>query len=182
MKKMIPNISFMKKAIFMFTVAAVMVACNSNPKTEVKVASSADSVRLAADTAGLAQFQAWKAQNERANLNQYNQGAVANTQTTANNQAPRSHSPAHSSAKNRSANRSRGTVYNSESSNTAQASKKKGWSKAAKGAAIGGGAGAVLGAVINKRNRVAGGVIGGVIGAGVGYGIGRSKDKKDGRY
>jgi len=168
----------MKKILSIITVAAVMTACNSNSKTteadvEAKIAAYKDSMRMVADTAGLAQYQAWKAQNELADDNQYNA-----TQFAAAVPA-RTYAPARKASTSRSVNNADGS-RNSEASNTAKG--KKGWSKAAKGTAIGAGTGAVIGAVVNKRNRVAGGVIGGVVGGGVGYGIGRSMDKKDGRY
>ena len=139
------------------------VSCNTSPKTEeTKVVSTPD-------TTGFAQFQQWKAQNELAASNQQmNQNSSSQPTRTVVKYVPRSTSSSGSA--------------NSESSNTAKASQKKGWSKAAKGAVIGGVGGAAAGAVINKRNRAAGAVIGGVLGAGAGYGIGRSKDKKDGRY
>jgi hypothetical protein len=137
----------------------VMVACNRKPAT-------ADASKIQySDTVGLADYQAWKAENERLlmqeRLNQQN-----NVATTAPVQT-----------------RTRTVYRTARTGNTTASTQpaKKGWSKAAKGAVIGGAGGAVLGAVINKRNRVAGGVIGGVLGAGVGYGIGRSMDKKDGR-
>ena len=45
-----------------------MAACNSNQDKimaeSAKLKSYQDSVRLAADTAGLAEYQAWKMQNE----------------------------------------------------------------------------------------------------------------------
>ena len=174
----------MKRILFIvsiFSLVAVMVACNSAPKTDANALIKAyqDSVKFAADTAGLAQFQAWKAQNELVDPNMYGQGAQYAI-------APAG--AATSSAARRSSSASRARSYGggsmrSESRNTAKApARKKGWSKAAKGAAIGGGVGAVAGAVINKRNRVVGGVVGGVLGAGVGYGIGRGMDKRDGRY
>ncbi len=150
----------MKKFFSILTITAVaavvITACNRTPATPKAV--------LYEDTAGLAEFQNWKAMNERAEANE----AYMNTTKK-------------STAKNYSSSNKSGTMTSS-SSHTALPAKKKGWSKAAKYSAIGGGAGIVLGAVINKRNRVAGGVIGGVLGAGAGYGIGRSQDKKDGRY
>ena len=136
--------------------AVVITACNRTPVTTKAVSYE--------DTVGLAQFQDWKAMNERADANEAYMS-----------------SPKKSNARNYSTSNKSGTMTSS-SSHTAVAPKKKGWSKAAKYSAIGGGAGIVLGAVINKRNRVAGGIIGGVLGAGAGYGIGRSQDKKDGRY
>lgn len=115
-----------------------------------------------ADTVGLAEFQDWKAQNERT-------AAIAAYKKQATPVATRRRSSTQSGS------------MGSTSENQAKVEKKKGWSKAAKGATIGGASGAVLGAVINKRNRALGAVIGGVVGGGVGYGIGRSMDKKDGR-
>ncbi len=149
----------MKKLFSIITltavVAVVMVSCkpNSSVKEVVYV-----------DTAGFAQFQAWKIMNE--NLEQ--------NKAYASNTSKRSYNNTSSSNKSGS--------MTSETSNNAKTSKKRGWSKAAKYAAIGGGTGVVLGAVINKKNRVAGGVVGGILGGGIGYGIGRSKDKKEGRY
>ena len=169
----------MKKLLFVLPVIAIlMFACNSRPKTnpEDVARKVADSLRLASDTAGLAQFQAWKAQNEIMNQDMYGQNALAATPAVTRTSAPRRTS---------SASRSRsysGGGYSSSSSSSNTAKAKKGWSKAAKGAVIGGVAGGAAGAIINKRNRVVGGIVGGVIGAGVGYGIGRGMDKKDGRY
>jgi hypothetical protein len=138
-------------------VAVVMAACKGNSVNPQQISYD--------DTVGFAQFQAWKAMNERADpVTAYGTAAPV------------------AIAKKRSYSKTRSGSMNSSTTNTAQTSKKKGWSKAAKYAAIGGGSGAVLGAVINKRNRVAGGIIGGILGGGLGYGIGRSQDKKDGRY
>lgn len=179
----------MKRIIFAISTVAIMASCTqNNPR------SAAETQTLKpTDTAGLAQFQQWKAQNELAvasQMAQANQLAAQQAQPTKEvvrervvyvNEPRRTTTRSRSTA-SRSSSSSAGSnsgVYNSTSSNTAQ---KKGWSKAAKGAAIGGAGGAVLGAVINKRNRAAGAVIGGVLGAGVGYGVGRAKDKKDGRY
>ncbi len=183
----------MKKILFLISTVAVMASCSNNtPRTatETKV------VPQPADTAGLAQFQAWKAQNELATANQLAQQnkVVDSVQPTkeiirekvvyVNKPGIKKHTTTHTSTNSNStstgsttANNGSG-VYNSTSENTA---KKKGWSKSAKGAVIGGAGGAVLGAIINKRNRGAGAVIGGVLGAGGGYVIGKSKDKKDGR-
>jgi hypothetical protein len=166
----------MKKLLFILPIIAIlMVACNSKPQTNSEdiARKVADSLRLAADTAGLAQFQQWKAQNELINNDPYAQEQLA----AAAAPVYRSSAPRRTS----SASRNSGSM-SSGSSNTAKATQKKGWSKAAKGAVIGGVAGGAAGAIINKRNRVVGGVVGGIIGAGVGYGVGRGMDKKDGRY
>ena len=150
----------MKRLLSVITVAA-FVACNSNPKTAGETTTVP-----AQDTAGLAAYQQWKAQNELAQQNTATAAPVTRSTTTSRN-----------TSSTRSS--SSGSV-SSTSSNTAKA-EDKGWSKKAKGAVIGGVVGAGAGAVINKKNRGAGAVIGGAVGAGVGYGIGRHKDKKDGR-
>lgn len=179
----------MKQILSIVSIATVMVACNNNSDVaalDAKLQAYKDSVKMAADTAGLAHFQNWKAQNELADVSEYN-NATTNAQyaAVAPVAAPvRKASPARATTSNRTASSGNSTAesgtMSSESSNAAM--RKKGWSKAAKGATIGAGSGAVLGAVINKKNRVLGGVVGGVIGGGVGYGIGRGMDKKDGRY
>ena len=174
----------MKKILFFLSIAVlsivVLTACNSNNRTEAdavaRLKAYQDSVKLNADTAGLAQFQAWKAEHELTDAEMAGENAPS---TAASNNAPRSYAPARS--RSSSASRSSGS-RSSSSGNTASAPARKKISKAAKGAVIGGVGGAVAGAVINKRNRVVGGVVGGILGAGVGYGIGRSQDKKDGRY
>ncbi len=170
----------MKHILFALSTVVIMASCsNDNPRTAAET-----KVITPTDTAGLAQFQAWKAQNELAVANQLAQQNLEATQPVKERvvyvDRPRSRSTSTTRRSSSSNNGNNGSgVSNSTSQNTA---KKKGWSKAAKGAVIGGTGGAVVGAVINKRNRGVGAVIGGVLGAGVGYGIGRSKDKKDGRY
>jgi hypothetical protein len=143
-----------------FTIAIIISACSNKPNAGVESTKGS----LYADTVGLAEFQDWKAHNERV-------AAVEAYKKTENATAV---------TRRRSSSQSGSMVSSSE--NQAKVAKKKGWSKAAKGATIGAGSGAVLGAVINKRNRALGAVIGGVVGGGVGFGIGRSMDKKDGRY
>lgn len=171
----------MKRVLPIIAIAGLFTACTSttDPKadTQAQLQAFKDSVRMAADTAGLAEYQQWKAQNELREQPQYND-QTANYAAAA---APVRRTTKPSTARRSSSGSSNsGGTMNSESSNTA--AKKKGWSKAAKGAAIGTAGGAVIGAVVNKKNRVVGGVVGGVIGGGVGYGIGRGMDKKDGRY
>ena len=162
----------MKKTLLILsTVAIVFAACNY-PKPAVTATTPVT------DTLGLAQFQAWKAQNELKTISSYNPYA-ATAQSAAPVQIIR-YVPVRSTSRSNSSTRS--YSMNSASSNTARAVRKRGWSKAAKATAIGAGGGAVLGAIINKRNPLVGGVIGGVLGGAVGYGIGHSMDKKDGRY
>jgi membrane-bound lytic murein transglycosylase len=168
----------MKQILFAFSIVAMMASCSNNdPKTAAET-----KVITPTDTAGLAQFQAWKTQNELAAANQLTQQNLAATQPVKERvvyvNKPSTKRSSTTTRSSGSSNSSTGT-NNSTSQSTA---KKTGWSKAAKGAVIGGAGGAVIGAVVNKRNRAAGAVIGGVLGAGAGYGIGRSKDKKDGRY
>lgn len=175
MKNTILKMNVMKNIVPVVAMAAMLTACNSTPKQAG--VQNAQTTTINSDTAGLAQFQQWKAQNELAALNQYGQ---ANQPAAPAAQTKVVYVPQRSTARSSTANRS--TSSGSSSSTSSNTAQKKGMSKAAKGAIIGGVAGAAGGAVINKKNRVAGGVIGGVLGAGVGYGIGRSKDKKDGRY
>ncbi len=184
----------MKKFLLISGAALFMVACNQVPDQVAGTSASnyiQQQVQPVPDTAGLASFQAWKAQNELADIQEFqSQKAVASAPvkkqtakaTPVKRSTPRtqkSSAPSQSTASNES-NAGSGTM-NNESSGTAQAEKKEGWSKAAKGAVIGGVAGAAGGAVINKKNRVVGAVVGAVIGAGGGYVIGRQMDKKDGR-
>ena len=158
----------MKRIFYTLSIVGLMAilftACNGKSGTAADMTKNISY----ADTVGLAEFQNWKAQNERINaIDAYNR---ANYATTASSRS--------TVRRSYSGTRSGSMVSSTEN----QAKQKKGWSKAAKGTAIGAGSGAVLGAVINKKNRALGAVIGGVIGGGVGYGIGRSQDKKDGRY
>ena len=130
-------------------VALVMTACNNKPAT-----IDATKAVSHADTVGLAEFQEWKAHNERvAAIEAYQKSVAAATPAVARTTAPRKRTY----SSNQSGSMSSGTE------NQAKVAEKKGWSKAAKGAAIGAGSGAVLGAVINKKNRAIGAVIGGVI-------------------
>jgi hypothetical protein len=162
MKRIVPILSIVAIAAVLFT------ACGKKQD-----ASKTESLSFA-DTVGLAEFQAWKFQNERLNASQYYQPGYASQQGAA--PAPVRKTVRKTSSKNYGSG-----SMNSVSENQAK-TQKKGWSTAAKGAAIGGGAGAVAGAVLVKKNRVAGGAIGAIVGGGIGYLIGRSKDKKDGRY
>ncbi len=180
----------------------VLTACTSNPNASDMEAAAALQQKAAynTDTAGLSQFQNWKAQNELANVEDYNRPdqyattpvqkakqtykapvrKAPVTRAPVQTSSPTS-SPAPASTNDDGVSGGNEGVANSESAGEAKAPVKKKISKAAKGAVIGGVVGAVGGAIINKDNRVAGAVIGGVIGAGGGYGIGRGMDKKDGR-
>lgn len=176
----------MKKLLLVMSVATVLVACNSNPNTAV----AEQAKTIAADTAGLAAFNA--AKQEQALAEQIAYAVAVAPKAAPQVRTVTKYVPVRSNAKSSSARRSTARaassnktvaaapeVINSESSNTAKRSK---ISKAAKGAIIGGVAGAVTGAVVNKKNRVMGAVIGGVAGAAGGAVIGRGMDKKDGRY
>jgi len=151
-----------------FAIAVAMTACNTTPDNT----TTQKAIQPTVDTAGLAEFQAWKAQNE---LVSTQQNAAMQPQAT---REVVKYYPV-SSARRSSSSSSSGSRTASTGTTT---TRKKGWSSAAKGAVIGGVAGAAGGAVINKKNRAAGAVIGGVIGAAGGYGVGRSIDKKNGRY
>lgn len=196
------------KKFLPFLALVFLVACNSKPtETETRTLQSSQAATQVVDTAGLAQFQQWKAQNELAAVNPTPaapQPAAEPVKTitiirevrvpqaqpvrkpvkhstapvpTAPVETPESHSTAGAIGNETSSSESAGTAE-APVAQPAETAQRKGWSKATKGAVIGGVGGAVIGAVINKNNRAAGAVIGGVLGAGVGYGIGKSKDNK----
>jgi hypothetical protein len=179
----------MKKILSIVSVAAItLTACTSKQGTlsaEQQLQAYKDSIRMAADTAGLAEFRQWKAYNELANTAPYQdmQYAAAAAAPVARAYAParRSTSSARRSS-GYSSSRSRSSGGGYSNSTASYPAKKKGWSKAAKGAVIGGAGGAIAGAVINKRNRAVGAVVGGIVGGGGGYILGRQMDKRDGRY
>src|SRR5690606_5850028 len=171
----------MKRILSILSLSVVLVvllaACSNKSEIEAmnaKLEAFKDSVRLAADTAGLAEFQALKAQNELGDYNEY----LYTEEAAPVSYAVKKSTPARTVTQRSSSNQS-GSM-GTTTGNTAKV--KKGWSKSAKAAAIGGAAGAIGGAVINKKNRAVGAVIGGVVGGAVGYGIGRGMDKRDGRF
>jgi hypothetical protein len=196
----------MKKFLPFLSIAFLAVACSPNTKqdpmgaaAEQQLQAYKDSIKMAADTAGLAQFQQWRSQNELATAEPLQEEPVAQyaapaprpkaaasravakapvrkaSRATAPAPAPRAESPAPSVGSGND------VAVGSGAGEEATAQKKEGWSKAAKGAVIGAAGGAVAGAVINKKNRAVGAVIGGVLGGGGGYVIGRKMDKNDGR-
>src|SRR5215216_6485575 len=63
----------MKKLLPLFSIALIVAACNTSPRSNADVQSAAQQVSVTVDTAGLAAYQQWKAQNELASLEQYNQ-------------------------------------------------------------------------------------------------------------
>lgn len=158
----------MKHILSLVILAAAMTACNSNADTT----GNEGKVTPATDTAGLAQFQALKAQAALKAMEDSIQKSKANEAAARKETASKK-----KTTHNSSTTRSESIAYESEN----PAKQKKGWSKKAKGAIIGAGSGAAAGAIINKKNRTVGGVVGGVVGAATGYGIGRREDKKDGR-
>jgi hypothetical protein len=177
----------MKKLLPILSIAFLATACNPGPKSADIAVPLQVEQKQTIDTAGLADFQAWRAQSELAPQE------IAKPERTVAYKAPvkraatpvRKSTPVKRSSSSSTSSGSDNSVASSgggtsESTQPAKA-EKKGWSKAAKGAVIGGVAGAAGGAVINKKNRVAGAVIGAVIGAGGGYVLGRQQDKKDGR-
>jgi len=194
MKKLLPILGF----------TFLMVACNTTPDQKSDAIQSVQPTISQPDTTGTAAFNAWKAQNELAGVNAYQQSQQAQvapektrtivkyvpvakstqskaaTRTSSNSSSSSNSTSTEQTNSGSSADTGNGAGSN-ESTETAKVEKKEGWSKAAKGAVIGGVAGAAGGAVLNKKNRVVGAVIGGVVGAAGGYGIGRTMDKKDGR-
>jgi hypothetical protein len=194
----------MKKLIPIFSLAVIMAACNSVPKTntDTMIAGTTQQAPVTAvDTTGLASYQAWKAQNELADVNNYNQPAepqkpIAKATKVKKTSKPHVSQPTPqpaalpsaptASSENTTIPASDNSTASSGSGTTSvpagettTAEQKKGWSNKAKGAVIGGVVGAGAGAVINKKNPVLGAVIGGVIGAGGGYVIGGKMDKKE---
>jgi hypothetical protein len=165
MKKLLPIFSVL------FIIAILITACKSKPSAD----PNAGKVLTYIDTAGLADFQKWKTQNELKDPAVYYQKGAEVAAVQPARRTAKTHSSAQSSSNNN------GGSLNSVSQYPAKAAVKKGWSRKAKGAAIGGGGGAILGAVINKNNRLVGGAIGGALGAGIGYVIGNELDKKHGR-
>ena len=159
---------------FVFSALVCVAACNSKPQAGPSDNSRnlADSLRLAEDTAGLAAFQAQKAQNELGTQDPKIEKKEGSSPSTRSRKSTGSSSSSASSETGGTASSSSGT----------EAQAKKGWSKTAKGAVIGGVVGAGTGAIINKKNRAAGAVVGGVVGAGAGAIIGHEMDKKDGRH
>lgn len=158
----------MKIQSLILSIAVLALSCNTQPKADN---NPTDSTKLATDTTGLADYQAWKAQNELTDQNAEEQQENKSSSKTAKK-----------STSAQSENNSTSTTSTNNSSSGSGTTQKKGWSKTAKGAVIGGVTGAAGGAIINKKNRAAGAVIGGVIGAGTGAVIGNEMDKKDGRH
>jgi Glycine zipper len=182
----------MKKVLLSVGCASlIFVACNTRPDGNTQNPSSINTSASTLDTAGLAQFGAWKVEQELAASN--SQQLPANTivyehpeQTSGRAVGhksvlqERSYSATAPGSTSHAPRNSEPVSMTSTSSNTAQAPAKAGWNKAKKGAVIGAGSGAILGAVLDKGNRAVGGVIGGVLGAAVGYGIGHHMDQKGG--
>ncbi|MGZ3990073.1 MAG: YMGG-like glycine zipper-containing protein [Flavisolibacter sp.] len=191
----------MKRLIPFFSAALILAACNTTPR--VMDNPAAGTVQPAPvstpDTTGLASYQAWKSQNELADAKSYQRsGSLTQAGPSHDRTAPppvqrvkktaqrtvalpplSSGTPSGSAGNGQDSTNSGGQI-SSESSQTAKAQQKKGWSNTTKGAVIGGVVGAGAGAVINKKNPVVGAVIGAVLGAGGGYVIGRKMDHKTG--
>src|SRR5215213_4106467 len=76
MKKKLPKLYIMKRIMIpVFAIAVIMTACNTTPDN----GTTQKAIQPAADTTGLAQFQAWKAQNELVSTQQ--NAAMAQPQT-----------------------------------------------------------------------------------------------------
>ena len=176
--------------VALMSAAILLASCKGN-------SSSSEAVNPS-DTAGLAAFNAQKAADSAAALNNeqqpggqnsagesrqsYTSGAADNADGDGNSGAVKSINDDNSGS-NTDGN-SAGSVASGDESgatgNSAEATtaKKKRFSNAAKGALIGAGSGAVVGAVVAKKNRGLGAVIGAAVGGGAGYGIGKHKDNK----
>ena len=169
----------MKIQVLILGAIVIVASCNSKPQPQAD--RTADSLRMAADTAGLSEFQAMKAENELGPTNSEEDQPNASSGTHKKKSTTSGSSTGASGTNGTSSGTSTGTTNNG-TAGTSSGTEKKGWSKTAKGAVIGGVAGAAGGAIINKRNRGVGAVVGGVVGAGTGAVIGNEMDKKDGRH
>src|SRR5690349_3672997 len=63
MKKLLPFLGF----------TVLMAACNTTPEVKTDAAQAAQQTIATPDTTGIAEFNAWKAQNELASVNAYKQ-------------------------------------------------------------------------------------------------------------
>lgn len=190
MKKLLPFLSL-----------AFLAACNANTDKDKATAGVVQQAQVQTlDTTGYAKYQDWKAQNELAEVEEYNapqqQAApIASVKKTykapVRKAAPVAAAPrkkatvrkpiASSTGSGSTAGSGSGGEMSNEGNNSAKApaEAKKRISTTAKTTVIGAAGGAVIGAVINKKNRAAGAVIGGVLGGGVGYGLGKVLEKKE---
>ena len=142
----------MKKLFTIITIfsalALIMTACTQNPAGNPSLSGN--------DTTGFAQFQEWKAMNDKFEAEKENAIAAKKSNTV---------------------NYSNSGTMSSSTTNQAKVEKKKGWSNTAKGAVIGAGVGAATGAIVSKK-KGQGAIIGGLVGAGVGAGTGAIIDEK----
>ena len=185
MKKFIPILA-----------SVFFVACNSAPQKDAP-AQAAVNTQATVDTAGLADYQSWKAQNEIAPVQEHPVVAAAKPVVQVRTvrqpvrvvervierevpvETPRSETKLPDLAGNGDVASSDGAGTGTDAGTAqAPAEEKKKVSNSTKGAVIGGVVGGAAGAVISKKNRVVGGIVGGVVGAAVGYGIGKKKDQK----
>ena len=144
----------MKKLLFLFVVASLFAACNTQPNTPVVVV----------DTLAIRQKAILEEQTRvQAENDSINRAADARRERNQ--------------ARNDEARSASG--YKDAASETPAPAKKKGWSSAAKGTVIGAGVGAIAGGIIGHN--LGGAAIGAAAGGGAGYLIGRGKDKKSGR-
>src|SRR5215204_5598549 len=127
----------MKRILFALSTVAIMASCSdNNPRT----AAETQTLIPPADTAGLAQFQQWKAQNELAVANQLaQQNQLATQQPTevvrervVYVDRPSTARRSSSSSTARRSSSSGSSSSGSSTSTSSQTAKKEGWSKAAK--------------------------------------------------
>src|SRR3954470_15244750 len=111
----------MKQLISVLTIAAMMAACNSNSGTTAKQGGAATP-----DTAGMAQFKAWKEENAKKALIDSVKKADA-----ARLEAESKTAKSTKSTTSKSASRYKSESLAYETANPAK--QKKGWSKKAKG-------------------------------------------------
>lgn len=166
----------MKQIITIFSLAAILTACNNTSEKPIAGDSKMSTV---SDTSDYAAFQAWKKQKEEAGLQSSQEKASKPTVVYVHQPAPvrtnksvaQQPQPADQSVPTTS------TTPTIPASTPQQVTKKK-MSTATKGAIIGAGSGAIAGAIIGRKNPWLGALIGGVAGGGVGYGVGTTIEKK----
>ena len=193
----------MKKIFSIVTLAAMLGACNSNPKPAAEAAPS-----VTAPDTSTANHNAFSDTAKEVKLNGVSDTIVGNDGNAYVKVKPKEaevtpvkkeatavhHTVAHTKRTSTAASGSTSSKSGTGSSTVAKGdstqttttttttttapAKKKRWSKAATDAAIGAGAGAAAGAIISKKKGT-GAIIGGVIGGAGGYIFGKSKDKKD---
>src|SRR5215217_8796547 len=119
----------MKIQVLILGAIVIVASCNSKPQPQAD--RTADSLRMAADTAGLSEFQAMKAENELGTTNSEEQDKNSSS-STEKKKGTTSGSTANGSTSNGNATGTSAAGTNG-TAGTSSGTQKKGWSKTAKG-------------------------------------------------